>query len=55
MKGECCSYQMAEFGHGDRKKMKSKTREDGIYHTAQIGLGDREERRAKNGLDLISI
>ena len=47
MKGECCSYQMAEFGHGDRRKKKSKTREDGSYHTAQIDLGDRGRKKSK--------
>ena len=52
MKGKCYSYQTAEFGHGDRRKKKRKTRDDGSYHTAQFGLGDRG-RRAKNGLDLI--
>ena len=54
MKGECCSYQMAEFGHGDRRKKKSKTREDGSYHTAQIDLGDRGRKKSKKwiGFDL---
>ena len=41
--------------HGDRGKKKSKTGEDGRYHTAQVGPGSSEdERSAKkwNGLDL---
>ena len=37
------------------KKRRSKTREDGSYHTAQIGLGDRGRKKSKNGLDLIWI
>ena len=37
------------------QKKKSKTSEDGSYHTAQIGLETEEERRATNGLDLIWI
>ena len=49
MKGECYSYQTAELGHGDRRKKKRKTRDDGSYHTAQFGLGE------ELGLDLIWI
>ena len=54
MKGECCSYQTAEFGHGDRRKKKSKTREDDSYHTAQIGHGDRGRKKSNKlfGFDL---
>ena len=49
------SYQMAQAGHGDGRRKKSKTGEDssyraaqvkktgedGSYHTAQVGPGDR--------------
>ena len=38
----------AQVGHGDRRKKKSKTGEDGSYHTAQIGLGDRRRKKSKN-------
>ena len=37
------------------QKRRSKTGEDGSYHTAQIGLGDRGRKKSKNGLDLIWI
>ena len=37
------------------EKRRSKTEEDGSYHTAQIGLGDRGGKKSKNGLDLIWI
>ena len=37
------------------EKRRSKTGEDGRYHTAQIGLGDRGKKKSKNGLDLIWI
>ena len=44
--------------HGDGRRKKSKTGEDGSNHTAQVGPGDGGERRAKKGnefnLDLIS-
>ena len=57
MKGECYSYQTAEFGYGDRRKKKRKTRDDGSYHTAQFGLGDRGRKKIKKcivfDLDLI--
>ena len=33
-------YQMAQFGHVDGQRKKSKTEEDGSYQTAQVGLGD---------------
>ena len=54
MKGEYCNYQTAGFGHGDRRKKKSKTREDGSYRTAQFGIGDRGRKKSKKciGLDL---
>ena len=45
----------AQVGHGDGRKKKSKTGEDGSYDTAQIGLGDRRRKKSKNGLDLIWI
>ena len=49
-----CSYQTAQVSHGDRRKKKSKTGEDGSYHTAQLALEAEDERSAKkwNGLDL---
>ena len=43
---------MAQVGHGDGRKRRSKTGEDGSYHTAQIGLGDRGRKKSKNELDL---
>ena len=46
-----CSYQTAQDNHGDGQKKKSKTREDGSYHTAQIGLGDRGRNKKRIGLD----
>ena len=46
---------IAQVGHGDGLKKKSKTGEDGSYHTAQIVLGDRRRTKSKNGLDLIWI
>ena len=56
MKGECCSYQTAEFGHGDRRK-KEEARLEKMVATTQLRLAleTEEERRAKNGLDLIWI
>ena len=36
---------MAQVGHGDGRRKKSKSGEDGCYHTAQVGPGDREEER----------
>ena len=32
--GECCSYQTAQVGHGDGRRKKIKSGEDGSYHTA---------------------
>ena len=40
-------YQTAQGGHGDRRKKKSKTGEDGSYHTAQFGPGDRGKKNSK--------
>ena len=34
--GECCSYQTAQFGHGDGQRKKIKTGEDGSYRTAHV-------------------
>ena len=31
--GECCSYQTAQFGHGERQRKKIKTGEDCSYRT----------------------
>ena len=45
----------AQVGHGEGQKKKSKTGEDGSYHTAQIGLGDRRRKKNKIELDLIWI
>ena len=42
------SYQMAQFGHGDRRRKKSKTGGDGSYRTAQVGPGDRGRKKSKN-------
>ena len=44
---------MAQVGHGEGRRKKSKTGEDDSYHTAQVALETEEERRAKNGLDMI--
>ena len=45
--------------HGDGRKKKSKTGEDGSYHIAQIGLGNRGRKKSKKwigfDLDLIWI
>ena len=45
---------MAQFGHVDGRRKKSKTGEDGSYHTAQVGPGDRGCKKSKkwSGLDL---
>ena len=45
----------AQVGHGEGRKKKSKTGEDGSYYTAQIGLGDSGRKTSKNRLDLIWI
>ena len=51
--------QMAQFGHGDGRRKKSKTGEDSSYHTAQDGPGDRGRKMSKKrigfDLDLIWI
>ena len=50
---------MAQVGHGDGRRKKSKTGEDGSYHTAQVGPGDRGRKKSKiwikYDLDLIEI
>ena len=38
---------MAQVGHGEGKRKKSKTGEDGSYHTAQVGPGDRGRKKSK--------
>ena len=46
---------MAQFGHGDGRRKKSKTGDDGSYHTAHVGPGDRGRKKRKkkrNGFDL---
>ena len=45
---------MAQIGHVDGRRKKSKTGEDGSYHTAQVGPGDRRCKKSKkwSGLDL---
>ena len=35
------------------KKKRSKTGEDGSYHTTQIGLGDRERKKEEQKMDWI--
>ena len=54
MTGEGGSYQTAQVGHGDtdRRRMKSKTGEDGSYHKAH---GDKGRKKSKKGLDWIWI
>ena len=42
---------MAQVSHGDRRRKKSKTGEDGSYHTAQVGL-EAEVQKKWNGLGL---
>ena len=50
---------MAQVGHGDGRRKKSKTGEDDSYHTAQVGPGDRGRKKSKKwigyDLDLIWI
>ena len=48
------SYQMAQVGHGDGRRKKSKTGEDDSYHTAQVGPGDRGRKKSNKwiGYDL---
>ena len=55
MTGEDGSYITAQVGHGDGRKKKSKTREDGATTQFKLALETEDERRAKNGLDLILI
>ena len=38
---------MAQYGHGDGRRKKSKTREDGSYQTVQAGHEKDEERKAR--------
>ena len=38
------SYQMAQE-NGDRRRKKSKTEEDGSYHTAEVSPGDRGRKK----------
>ena len=42
----------AQVGHGDGRKKKSKTGEDGSYQTAQIGLGRKKEEQKWIGFNL---
>ena len=45
--------QTAQVGHGVGQRKKSKTGEDGSYHTAQVGPGDRgREKSKKNVIDI---
>ena len=48
---------MAPVGHGDGRRKKSITGEDGSNHTAQVGPGDRGRKKSKkrNGFDLEMI
>ena len=41
---------MAQVGHGDGQRKKSKTGENGSYHTAQVGPGDRGRKKSKIGV-----
>ena len=43
---------MGQFGHGDGRRKKSKTGEDGSYNTAQVGPGDRKKAKKRIGFDL---
>ena len=38
---------MAQFGHGDGRRKKHKTGEDGSYQTAQIGHVDGRRKNSK--------
>ena len=40
---------MAQFGHADGRRKKSKTGEDGNYRMAQVGHGDGRTKTNKTG------
>ena len=40
---------MTQFVHGDGRRKKSKTGEDGSYQTAQVGHGDGRTKKSKTG------
>ena len=47
--GAC--YQTSQFGHGDGRRKKSMTGEDGSYQTTQVGHGDGRRKNSKTGED----
>ena len=42
-------------GSGWPRRKKSKTGENGSYHTAQVGPGDRGRKRSKKGMNFIDL
>ena len=42
-------------GSGWPRRKKSKTVENGSYHTAQVGPGDRGRKKSKKGMDFILL
>ena len=46
---------MVQAGHGEGRRKKSKTGEDGSHHTAQVGPGDigRKKINKRNRFDLV--
>ena len=38
---------MAQIGHGDGQRKKSKSEKDGSHYTAQVGPGDRGRKKSK--------
>ena len=42
---------MAQFGHGDGRRKKSKIGEDCSYQMAQVGHGDGRRKNSKTGED----
>ena len=45
-KEKMVATEQLPVGHGDGLTKKSKTREDGSYHTAQVGPGDRGRKKS---------
>ena len=38
--------ELLQFGHGDGGRKKSKTEENGSYHTAEVSPGDRGRKKS---------
>ena len=47
LENDAATYQTDQVGHGNGRRKKSKTGEDGRYHTAQVGPGDRGRKKSK--------